>query len=108
MPADTELTLYRILKEALKNVEEHARARHVTVHLTNRGDLVQLTIIDDGIGFDPDHHPVGRRGKSGFGLLGMRERAAFVGGALNIKSVRRAGTTIEISIPLPPGVTAAD
>ena len=58
LPADTELALYRILQETLKNVEKHAHARHVTVHLTKPGDIVQLTINDDGIGFDPDHHPV--------------------------------------------------
>jgi len=128
LPADTELALYRILQETLQNVEKHARARHVTVHLTKPGDFVQLTINDDGIGFDPDHHPARQKGKGGFGLLGMRERAAYVGGVLKVKSVRRsglrravaagrrldesfgpakAGTEIEIRIPLPPSVTAA-
>ena len=43
LPAEIELTLYRILQEALKNVEKHARARHVTVHLTKSGNIVQLT-----------------------------------------------------------------
>jgi two-component system, NarL family, sensor kinase len=108
LPADTELALYRILQETLKNVEKHARARHVTVHLTKPGDFVQLTINDDGMGFDPDHHPARRKGKGGFGLLGMRERATYVGGVLKVKSVRRSGTEIEIRIPLPPGVLAAN
>ena len=108
LPADTELALYRILQETLKNVEKHARAHHVTVHLTKPGNIVQLTIHDDGMGFDPEHQPVRKRGEGGFGLLGMRERAAYVGGVLRIKSVLRAGTEIEIRIPLPPGVTAAD
>ncbi len=65
LPADTELTLYRILQEALKNVEKHARARQVTVCLTKQGAFVQLTIHDDGIGFDPDQPPRGRKGKGG-------------------------------------------
>jgi PAS domain S-box-containing protein len=108
LPGDTELALYRILQETLKNVEKHARARHVTVHLTKPGDFVQLTINDDGMGFDPDHHPARRKGKGGFGLLGMRERATYVGGVLKVKSVRRSGTEIEIRIPLPPGVTAVN
>jgi len=102
LPADTELALYRILQETLKNVEKHARARHVTVYLTKPGNIVQLTIHDDGMGFDPDHRPVRLKGEGGFGLLGMRERAAYVGGTLKVKSVRRAGTEIEIRIPLPP------
>jgi two-component system, NarL family, sensor kinase len=108
LPADTEMALYRILQETLKNVEKHAHARHVTVYLTKPGDFVQLTINDDGIGFDQDHHPAKLKGKGGFGLLGMRERAAYVGGILEVKSVPpRAGTEIEVRIPLPPDVTAA-
>ncbi|HEV8073035.1 MAG TPA: ATP-binding protein [Opitutaceae bacterium] len=104
LPADTELALYRILQEALKNVERHARARHVTVHLTQQGAFIQLAINDDGVGFD---HPAKRKGKGGLGLLGMRERATYVGGTLKIKSVRRAGTEIEVLIPLLPMAMAA-
>jgi signal transduction histidine kinase len=99
LPADTELALYRIFQEALKNVEQHARARHVTVRLRQRA-FIQLTINDDGIGFDPDHHAARRKGKGGLGLLSMRERATYVGGALKIKSIRGAGTEIDVQIPL--------
>lgn len=105
LPADTELTLYRILQEALKNVEQHAQARHVTVQVTKQDSLVQLVIHDDGIGFDPEHHPTRRKGNVGFGLLSMRERAIYSDGTLKVKSVRRtglakAGTEIEVRIPL--------
>jgi PAS domain S-box-containing protein len=105
LPADTELTLYRILQEALKNVEQHARARHVTVRLTKPDAVVQLVIHDDGIGFDPEHHPKRQIRQVGLGLLRMRERAIYSGGTINIISVRRAGvtkagTTIEVRIPL--------
>jgi len=108
LPANTELALYRILQKALENVEKYARARHVTVHLTKQGDIVQLTIKDDGIGFDPDQPPARRKGKSDFGLLRMRERATYVGGTLIVKSAPRAGTEIVARIPLPPGATAAN
>jgi len=104
LPADTELALYRILQEALKNVEKHARARHVAVRLTQQGSFIQLAVTDDGIGFD---HPVRQKGKGGLGLLGMRERATYVGGTLKVSSVRRAGTEIEVRIPLPSDATAA-
>lgn len=107
LAADTELALYRILQESLKNVEKHARANHVMVQLTKQGDTVQLTVKDDGIGFDPDHHPARRKGRGGLGLLGMRERATYVGGILKVKSVRRAGTEIEVRIPLLPGASAS-
>jgi PAS domain S-box-containing protein len=102
LPANIELTLYRILQEALKNVEKHAHARHVTVYLTKPGNFVQLVIHDDGIGFNPDHHPVRQNGKNGLGLLGMRERATYVGGTFKVKSTRRVGTEIDIRLPLPP------
>jgi len=107
LPADTELALYRILQEGLKNVEKHARARHVTVSLSKQGAIVELVIHDDGIGFDPGHHPAGRRRKGGLGLLGMRERASYVDGDLEVKSAPGKGTTIHAQIPLmerkPPG-----
>ncbi len=98
-PADTELTLYRIFQEALKNVENCARARHVTVRLKQQGEFMQLTIHDDGIGFDLDRHAARRRGKDRLGLLSMRERANYVGGVLNVKSAPGQGTTIRAQIP---------
>ena len=107
LPAEGELALYRILQNALENVEKHARARHVTVSLRQRA-FVQLAIKDDGIGFDPEHHAARRKGKGGLGLLSMRERATYVGGDFKIKSVRGAGTEIEVLIPLTPGATAAN
>jgi len=100
LPADAELALYRIFQEALKNVEQHARARKVTVGLKRQGAFVQLTIKDDGVSFDPGHHPA--RQKGGLGLLSMRERAAYVGGTLTVKSVRGAGTEIQVRIPSGP------
>jgi signal transduction histidine kinase len=91
----------------LKNVEKHARARHVTVTVCLRQrTFVELTINDDGIGFDPDHHATRRKGKGGLGLLSMRERATYVGGAFKIKSGRGTGTEIEVLIPLPATATA--
>ena len=105
LPPDTELALYRILQEALKNVEQHARARRVSVELATSGNVVQLVVKDDGVGFDEKQHAARREGKRVLGLLGMRERAAFVGGTLTVKSAPRAGTEIEVRIPLPPGAS---
>jgi signal transduction histidine kinase len=102
LPAGTELALYRIFQEALNNIEKHARARHVKVCLSQEGVFVQLLIQDDGVGFDPGRHPARQNEKGGLGLLGMRERAAYVGGAFKLKSVRRKGTEIEVRIPVSP------
>jgi len=107
LPADIELALYRIFQETLKNVEQHARARHVSVALTELGGVVQLVIKDDGIGFDAGDHAARRKNRGILGFFGMRERAAAVGGTLTVKSGHRAGTEIEVRIPLPPGEAAA-
>ncbi len=100
LPAAAELALFRILQQALKNIEQHARARHVTVSLTQPGAFVQLTVQDDGVGFAADHPAARHNGKDALSLLAMRERAAYAGGVLTIKSGRRVGTEIEVRIPL--------
>ena len=102
LPADTELALYRILQEALKNVQKHAHAHQVSVHLAQHGNTVQLLIKDDGVGFNPERQSAKRKGSNRLGLLGMHERAAYVGGTLSVKSVRRTGTEIEVKIFLSP------
>jgi signal transduction histidine kinase len=101
LAADVELVLYRILQEALKNIEQHARARSVGVRLTRPRGFVQLEISDNGIGFNPDRPPALSTGNRRLGLLGMRERATYVGGLLLINSGAATGTRITIRIPLP-------
>jgi len=66
---------------------------------------VLLAIQDDGIGFNPEGS-ADRKRKERLGLLGMRERAAYVGGVLTVKSTRRAGTAIEARIPWSPRAAA--
>jgi len=104
LPADVELALYRIMQEALKNVEKHAHARRVTVHLDQHGAVVELVVRDDGLGFDAKHHEARRDRKVVLGLLGMRERATAAGGTLTVKSAPHAGTEITARIPVPSAV----
>jgi signal transduction histidine kinase len=99
LPADTELVIYRVFQEALRNVEQHARARQVTVGLTQKRTGIELVVRDDGIGFKPNRGPAENEGKGALGLIGMRERAALVGGTLTIKSARREGTEITMRVP---------
>jgi two-component system, NarL family, sensor kinase len=99
LTAEAELVLYRILQEALKNVERHARASHVTVRLSGSSAGVRLSIQDDGVGFDPVLRSIRRRGMIDLGLLGMRERANHVGGTFQFKTAPRAGTNIVTRIP---------
>ena len=100
LPADSELALYRILQQALANVEKHARASRVVVTLALQNGSVRLTVKDNGLGFSTARLAAEKNGESGLDLLNMRERAAYAGGALKINSVRGKGTSIEVRIPL--------
>ena len=103
LPAEADLALYRILQESLKNVEQHAHAHVVNVCLMQDRNTVQLTIQDDGVGFDPGHLSM-PEGLVGVGLVGMRERASCVGGALQVVSAPNRGTLVRAQIPFtPPG-----
>jgi len=94
LPAEIEQCMYRITQEAVENVVHHANARHLNVKLTNHNQMIELVIQDDGIGFDSNS--VYRPGH--FGLPGMKERAALVGGELFITSSPNGGTTIRLLI----------
>ncbi len=99
LSADIELALYRILQEALKNIERHARSRTVAVHLQLRRTSVEMTIADDGVGFDAERPLLQPTSTGGLGLLGMHERATYVSGSLTITSSRGKGTKILVHIP---------
>jgi signal transduction histidine kinase len=94
LSAETEVGLYRIAQEALNNVLRHARARAVAVNLEQRNGLVTLEVADDGQGFDP----VAARSGSGFGLCGIEERAARLGGRLTVDSSPDSGTRIRVEV----------
>ena len=87
---------YRITQEALTNVARHAAARHVTVNLQANGDRLLLTITDDGTGFDL----AALEDSEGLGVAGMRERAALLGGDLDLKASPGKGTTVYFRVPL--------
>jgi signal transduction histidine kinase len=89
------LCLYRVVQEALQNAIKYARARRVVVHLQGEPDRLLLSVADDGAGFDVDS-----AWGTGLGLISMRERVEAVGGTLQIRSGRDAGTRIEISVPV--------
>ena len=93
-PSEIETALYRIVQEALTNVVKHANARQVSIVLARNDRMVTALIEDDGSGFDP---AATREG--GFGLEGMRERVALLGGTLKVESRRNAGTTLKVEVP---------
>ena len=100
MPAEVESHMYRIAQEALNNVSKHAKAACVSVVLDVRHGQMVLTIEDDGRGFDVDRVAAARGSHGGFGVIGMQERAALVGGNVAIESAAGKGTTVLVRVPL--------
>jgi signal transduction histidine kinase len=95
LPEETETALYRIVQEALTNIVKHASAEHVSIVLGKGERMVTVLIEDDGRGFDP-----ATTREDGFGLAGMRERVALLGGTLKLESRKNAGTTIKVEVPV--------
>jgi signal transduction histidine kinase len=92
-----EITLYRIVQEALTNVAKHAQAQNVSILLKQSETTVLLKIADDGTGFDPSvsHHA---KEAGTWGLLNMRERAEAIGGTLSVESEIGKGTRVVVEI----------
>ncbi|MEG4572473.1 sensor histidine kinase [Microcoleus sp. N3A4] len=86
-------TLYRIVQESLTNIHKHADATMVTVGLQQHAGQIYLSVADNGKGFDPAQNT------TGFGLQGMRERVAAVGGQFAIYSKSENGCRISVSLP---------
>ena len=90
---DTEVVVLRCTQEALANVRKHSQARVATVTVAGGADAVALRITDDGTGFDPSLP------STGFGLGGMRDRLALVGGTLEVET-SPAGTALTATLPV--------
>ncbi|GGN81126.1 two-component sensor histidine kinase [Streptomyces albiflavescens] len=95
-----DLAAYRIVQEALTNVRKHAGADHARLYLHYRPQWLKITVEDDGRG--TPHEP---QSGTGHGLIGMRERAASVGGKLDAQARPEGGFTVTAELPLRPGAT---
>ena len=99
-----EAAIFRIVGEALINVERHSQSRYAHVSLTQQGEMIRLAVHDSGVGFDPEC-----LGDSQFGLQGIKERARLMGATVSIKSAPEKGTRLTVEIPIqhtpaaPPG-----
>ena len=98
LPSEVEITLYRIVQEALTNVMKHAGATRVSVVLNRQDGTVAAVIEDDGRGFDLEEKKPG--GRPGLGLVGMQERATLLGGRVTVESTPGSGTSVFVRIPL--------
>ena len=95
LASGTEQAIYRVVQEALHNVGKHAQAKNVTVQVSREGQMVHVAVEDDGVGIQSRSNS---RGHS-FGLAGIKERIATMGGVSRVVSAKGKGTRIEISVP---------
>jgi PAS domain S-box-containing protein len=98
LDSDVKLTLYRIVQEALNNIDKHAQASQVTVSVQQEGGKLMLTIVDDGRGFN-----TAAVATTSLGLGIMRERVEALNGSLTLDSAISQGTTIRVTIPIGQG-----
>jgi PAS domain S-box-containing protein len=100
VPDSLKTVIFRIMQEAMNNIAKHSKATLVSLSLRKSDSKMELTIMDNGRGFDPDE-AFGRKGaEGGLGLPGMRERAQLSGGGFSLESGDGAGTTIRAAWPL--------
>jgi PAS domain S-box-containing protein len=106
VPGEPAIACFRVAQEALTNVARHAGARHVWIELDQSDGKLELTIRDDGAGFDVTRafEQAGSRGN--LGLLGMRERVEILGGNMEVDSGAGRGTRIRISLPNAPAASS--
>lgn len=97
IPRSSEIMLYRLVQECFSNVVKHSSAQNVSLQLSRRNGIVQLKMKDDGVGFEVN---TASQKTDSFGLAGMRERVALLGGEIKIQSSPGKGTEIDISIPI--------
>lgn len=98
LDSNVEITLFRVIQEALSNVKKHAMARNVRVKLEFLPEAVNLAVEDDGVGFDIEK--LDEKEGDHFGLTNIRERVDLLSGTVRIRSEIGCGTNIFISIPL--------
>jgi len=105
LPAAAELTLFRVMQEAITNLVKHANARSATVTLDADALVVRARVQDDGDGFEPGAMAARRSGAGGFGLFGMSERMTMIGGRLTVESAPGQGTVITAEVPITGGAS---
>ena len=100
LPADIELSIFRVVQECLTNVHRHSGSRTATIRLLRTNDMIDLEVRDQGKGISPERLAEMQRGATGVGLTGMRERLAQCHGNMRIES-DGSGTTILATVPVP-------
>jgi signal transduction histidine kinase len=94
LPPDVTLCAFRVVQEAVQNAVKHGEAGEVAVHLRASGESLEITVTDDGCGFD-----VQKAWGGGLGLLSMSERVEAFGGHFAVASARGTGTRVHATVP---------
>jgi len=97
LPASAELVVYRLVQEAITNISKYAAAKQVRVAMASHDGVAEVSVEDDGAGFDPALQP-----RSAYGLVGMRFRVEAERGRLNIVSAPGHGTRVQVTLPEAP------
>jgi PAS domain S-box-containing protein len=95
LPPATELCLYRVVQEGLRNALRHSGASHAVVRIARPPEALELSVADEGVGFDLQHVP------KGLGLVSLEERVRLCGGTLHVDARPGAGTRVRVRVPLP-------
>jgi signal transduction histidine kinase len=101
LPETHRTCIYRIVQEALTNCAKHAQAKNIRISIYGRHDWIQLSIQDDGVGFEPRH-----ASPQGLGLIGIQERVRDLEGKVTVISQPQKGTILEVEVPVRSGVAA--
>ncbi|MBK5290181.1 MAG: sensor histidine kinase [Acidobacteriia bacterium] len=101
LPEIHRTCIYRIVQEALTNCARHAQAKNIRISIYGRRDWVQLSIQDDGVGFEPRH-----ASSRGLGLIGIQERVRELEGKVTVISQPQKGTILEVEVPVGSGMAA--
>jgi len=99
LPPYTEVTIFRVVQGLLKNISQHAKATHVQVSVNLEGEVIGVSVEDDGSGFDVDDALASARQRKTLGIAAMQEQVEMLGGQIQFESGIGRGTKVRLKIP---------
>jgi len=100
LPPYTEVTIFRVVQQLLKNVSQHANATHVQVGVNLEGEAIGVSVEDDGSGFEVDDAVASARQRKTLGITAMQEQVEMLGGQIDFESGIGRGTKVKLEIPI--------
>ena len=100
LDVEAQGVVFAILEEAINNARKHAQAARIWVRLAVEGDLFVAQVVDNGCGFDVEAMENSYASRGSLGMINLKERAALIGGTLNIESALGKGTRVTLLVPI--------